>query len=165
MDDEGEVGVLRQERGEGVGRIVQESLIKAIAAVVGVEGQVGDLGLDQIREKMRAEGDLGDVAVALAGHFDEHPGLADVGVSDGHAEADVVAAPATGADEDEVAAGEALVEAADDAAHGAPLLAAGDAVVVARVDIDDELDVLDETGADKFLGAEDGALLGDVRGD
>ena len=88
-------------------------MIETRVRIVGKERQVEDIGLDEILEKVGAEGHLGREAAGGASDFDQHLAVIDVGVADRHAQSDVARAPTSGPDEDEGFFSERTIEPAD----------------------------------------------------
>ena len=107
---------LRQQFFQHTARVLQKLFAEG-ASVVRIQRQIADGRFHQVLEEVRAERQVWNVVPFLPRHLDQHGGVVDVGIRDGHTQLDVAtAAPASGTDEDELALGQQLVQPADGAA-------------------------------------------------
>src|ERR1051325_5648976 len=89
----------------------------------------------------------------LPGRFDEHGGIVDVGIGDGHAQPDIAAtAPASRPDENKLAFRQQLVQLSDGATNVAHRILIGKLTVGLEVNIDNMSDLGYLSVGDKVPG-------------
>ena len=136
---------------------IEEVLVVDAVVHVGVDGEVAHAERCQVLEEVGALAGIHAV-VGQAG-FHDNPGRADVGPLHGDAQPRVAAAPASGADEDVVAAfvEELLVDFFDFPSY---LLVVRGAVVVG-FHVDDVVEVVHDAVPQGVVGAQQQAVVGD----
>jgi hypothetical protein len=107
------VGELGDELRKQVLGALEEAIVQNAPLIVGIEGQIPDLGFHQVLEEVGSEGEVRNVAPLAVGDLHEKGRVVDVGVGDAHSQIDIPPAPpAAGPHEDELPPGQELVEPA-----------------------------------------------------
>ena len=112
---------------------------------------------------MRSERNIRNVVPFFTGHFDQHRGVADVGIGDPDAQFDVAAAaPSPRTDENELLPRHKFIELAYGLPDGQEIVEGPDLAVLSRVDIDNMRDVGHDAVGNELVGRKKGGFIGNM---